>query len=736
MSLKPIVNFSSGEASPKLKGRADTVPYNTAAETLENVLVTKYGSAFRTPGTRYISQVKDSSTTQKLIPFIFSTGDSYILEFGNLYMRVYQSNGSLVEASKTITGATQADPVVVTATSHGYSDGDYVDISEVVGMTEVNGKRFIVANKTANTFELTDEDGNDVDGTSYTAYSSAGIAEKVYEITTPFTTSDLQNLKYTQQADVMYIASSDKPLQKLSRLTASTFSIAEITYDEVVYPPFLPINTTATTITPSATTGSGITLTASSSIFTSDHVGSYFKLTTSGTTGYVEITGYSSGTSVTADVVVDLGGTSATDDWYEGAWSDRQGHPIDCKFHQNRLAILGTTNSPLTIWESVIEEYENFNNQVGASLAETDAYSFTLVSAQVDRILWGYPTNILNIGTAGGPFTVSASSATDIDQAVQQNENGASDVDAVRIGPFVYYIERSGEIMGQFAYNFDFDTFITEDITYLSDHILDSGVKTMSVQRYPDSVIWCVLNDGTIATLTREIDQKVKGWTRQTISGTGAAVEALATIPNGSSDQVWVIVKRTIDGNTRRYVEYFETTEPTLQEDEFYVHSGITYDGASATVLTNLDHLEGESVAILADGAVLPNETVTSGSITIDKAATKVQVGLPYTSTIKTMDIELASEIGTAQARIKAISKVFVRFLNTLGAKLGDGTTQDVIPFRTSAMNMDEPPSLFTGDKEVLFPSGYSYNKSVTIEQEQPLPMHVLGIYVKMQVSQ
>lgn len=737
MALKPIINFSSGEASPKLKGRADTVPYNTAAETLENVLVTRYGSAFRTPGTRYVSQVKGSSLVKRLIPFIFSTSQSYILEFGNLYTRFFQGDGSVVETAKVITGITQANPAVVTSNSHGYSNGDYVDISEVVGMTQVNGRRFIAANVATNTFELTDEDGVNVNSTGYTAYGSAGIAERVYQIVTPFTTAVLTKLKYTQQADVMYIASSDKPLQKLSRLGTTSWTIADIVYDTVVWPPFLDINVTATTITPSATTGAGITLTASTAIFLAGHVGSYWKIKHGSTTGYVKIVGFSSTTSVTADVIVTLGGTSGTALWNEGAWSDVQGYPVDVKFSGNRLVVLGTSRKPLTVWESALEEYDNFNIQAGASLADSDAFSFTLSSAQIDKILWGYPTNVLNVGTAGGPFTVDVSSATDINQAKQQNENGAADIDPVRIGPFLYYVERSGEIMGQLAFNFDFESYMTENITYLNDHILSGGVKEMALQKYPDAILWCVLNNGTLATLTREIKQEIKGWTRQTFTGLNVAVENVAVIPNGDHDRVWFIVKRTINGVTRRYVEYLEDIKFDTQADEFYVQSGLTYSGSPTSVLTNLGHLEGQTVQLLVDGSVHPSKTVVSGQVTLDyELVSKAQVGLGYTSTIKTMDIELASEIGSAQTRVKSISKVFIRFYKSLGCKVGDESRQDIVPFRSSSMSMDEPPMLFTGDKEVPFPSDANKNKHIVIIQDQPLPLHVLGIFARMTVSQ
>ena len=312
----------------------------------------------------------------------------------------------------------------------------------------------------------------------------------------------------------------------------------------------------------------------------------------------------------------------------------------------------------------------------------------------------------------------------------------ASDVVPVRIGPNLYYVERSGEVMGEYSLSPDYiDVYQTNNMTYLSDHILDSGVKEMALQRYPDQVIWCVRNDGVLATLTREVQNKVQSWTRQVFTGTDVAVENVAVIPNGSTDQVWVVVKRTINSVTRRYVEYFDAGDFATKADSFYVQSGLTYSGASTTALTGLDHLEGEEVSILGDGAVHPNQTVTNGALTLTIAVTKAHVGLPYTSTIRTMDVEMANEQGTAQSRVKTLNRVFVRLYSSLGMLVGTEDSQDVVPFRDSSMDMDDSPNLFTGDKEVPLPSGHARNKHVVIKQEQPLPLHVLGIYVRMKVS-
>lgn len=289
---RPIVNMAGGEASPSLYGRTDTVPYFACAKTLENVLVTHYGSAFKTPGTKFVQRTKASGEV-KLIPFIFSTSDSYILEFGNLYMRVFRNGGSVVKTAVNISGITKANPAVVTLSGTAPANGAAVDIEGVVGMTQVNNKRFLVKNRTSTTFELTDEDGNNINSTNYSTYTSGGTIEEVYELVTPYATADLGKLRFTQKADIMYIDCAGYEPKKLSRFSSTNWTLTAYAYDQYVWPPFLDENTTATTLTPSATTGS-VTVTASSATFSASHVGAYFRIKT----GYVKITAFSSSTSV------------------------------------------------------------------------------------------------------------------------------------------------------------------------------------------------------------------------------------------------------------------------------------------------------------------------------------------------------------------------------------------------------------------------------------------------------
>ncbi len=230
-----LTNFTGGEFSPRLDGRNDLSKYTSASKTLENFVIYPHGSASRRSGTQFVAEVKDSSAKTRLIPFEFSTTQTYMLEFGNQYIRFYKDNGAILESDVTISGATQADPVVITATAHGYSNDDEIEISGVVGMTELNGKRYRVANKTTNTFEITDIDGNDIDGSGFTAYTSGGTANRVYEITTPYGTNDLFDIKFAQSADVMYLCHPDHEVEKLSRTGHTSWTLADVEFTDGPY---------------------------------------------------------------------------------------------------------------------------------------------------------------------------------------------------------------------------------------------------------------------------------------------------------------------------------------------------------------------------------------------------------------------------------------------------------------------------------------------------------------------
>jgi hypothetical protein len=222
-------SFSKGELAPSLYGRVDTQAYQVGVRTARNMIVHAYGGLSNRSGLEFLAPVKDHDYAPSFIEFQFKTTDTYLLEFGDQYMRVYRNDVLLTEAPKTITGATAADPVVITSAAHGLSNGDQVYIEGVVGMTQLNGRWFTVANQATNTFELTDQvDGADIDGSAYTAYSSGGTAAKVYELATPYDIADVPIIKYVQSADVMTLTHNLYPAYELSRLGHTSWTLTEL----------------------------------------------------------------------------------------------------------------------------------------------------------------------------------------------------------------------------------------------------------------------------------------------------------------------------------------------------------------------------------------------------------------------------------------------------------------------------------------------------------------------------
>lgn len=785
-------SFNAGELSPRLDGRIDLDKYRNGCSTLENFLPMIHGGVVKRSGTRFVKEVKDSSDSTVLIPFEFSTTQAYVLEFGDLYMRVYRNGSVVLEAAQTITSISQANPAVVAVTAHGYSNGDQVYITGVGGMTEVNGKFFTVANVTAGTFEL-----SGIDSTGYGAYVSGGTASKVFELTTTYATADVKQLQFAQSADVLYIAHENYPPRKISRTGHTSWTITTIDFD---WQPFLDENISTTTIYASAATGAGITLTASAATFTSDMVNGYVKLreipaskhdpwetatvyaasatvthegnvykTTAGGTsgtrppihdtgtesdggvtdwafqhpasGYVKIVGFTSSTSVTADVVKQLPGSvvgagGATERWSLGAWSDEHGYPKTVAFYEDRLLWAGSTNNPQTIWGSKSGDYENHEQ----GTADDDAYNYTINSDQVNAIEWMSPGKVLMIGTAGGEFAMSGSTVaeaitpTNVRVAIQTTY-GSKAIRAKRVGNAVLFVQRAGKKVRELVYDFDSDAYQAPDMTLLSEHITKDGITDMAYQQEPNQLLWAARTDGELICMTYERSESVVGWHRHPIAGTSTVVESLAVIPHpdGDQDQLWMVVKRTINGATKRYVEYLEKEWKStgVTGDEFFIDSGLTYSGASTTTITNLDHLEGETVSILAGGATHADKTVTSGSVTLDRAVTKAQIGLGYNATLKTMRIEAGAADGTSQGKTKRLNNIVIRMYQTGGGLwYGPNTTDmDEVQFRDPSMAMDTPIPLYNGDKgPYVWPGQYEKDGYITIQHRLPLPCSIIAL--------
>jgi hypothetical protein len=660
-----LTNFTGGELSPRLDGRNDLAKYNSGCKTLENMIVYPHGAAARRSGTSFVAEVKDSTKKTRLIPFEFSTTQTYMLEFGDQYIRFYKDNGQIL---------------------------------------------------------------------------SGGSA---YEIASPYLEAELFEIKYAQSADVMYICHPNHAVRKLSRTGHTAWTLTEVDFTNG---PYLDSNISTTTFTTSAhTVGVGITLTASAITGINSDTG--FQTTDVGRLvqfrdGYGKITARTSTTVVTIEILKDMGSSSSSTDWSLGAFSDTTGHPSCVTFFEQRLVFAATLSQPQTLFFSKSGDYENMDENRGGTIADDDAIIYTIASNQVNAIRFMTATRTLIVGTAGGEFTVSGGT---VDTAItptnilikKQSNHGSANLDAIAAGNATLFLQRAKRKVRELAYNFDVDGYIAPDMTILAEHITEGGITQMAYQQEPNQIVWMVRADGQLIGFTYQREQQVIAWHRQVFGGSfdsGSAIcESVAVIPTDNSEyQVWVIIKRTIDSSTVRYIEYlnnfdFDETDNTSFN---FLDSQLSYSGSATTTISGLDHLEGETVSVLANGATHPNKTVSSGEITLDRSSTNVKVGLGYTSLLQTMRLDAGSQNGTSQAKTKRIFDITLRLYETVGVEVGpDLNNMERIPFRSSANPMDQAIPVYTGDKEVEFRGNYETDGFIYVRQNQPLPLTVLSLY-------
>jgi len=531
-------------------------------------------------------------------------------------------------------------------------------------------------------------------------------------------------------------------VRKLSRTGHTAWTLTEVDFQNG---PFQDHNTTSTTMTASHTAvGSSGNLTLSSTTGVNNNQG--WLTTDVGRLvhlkdGHYKITAYTSPTVVVATSVVAPSSASATDDWALGAFSDTTGHPSCVTFFEQRLVFAGTSDQPQSLFFSVSGDYENMDDNYHGATTDSSAMIYTIASNQVNAIQSIKATRTLIVMTTGGEFTVTSGGTsapvTPTNLNIRKQSNyGSAGIDGISIGNSTLFVQRAKRKIRELAYNFDTDGYIAPDLTILSEDISLSGIIQIDYQQEPFSIVWCVRSDGKLIGMTYNRLQDVVAWHQHEFGGVNAKCKSIAVIDvDTEEDQVWVIVERTINGATKKYVEYLTPYNFNSDLEEIhFVDSGLTYSGASTTTLSGLDHLEGETVKIILNGATHPDKIVTSGSVSLDYATTDAVIGLGYNSILQTMRIDEGTGV-TDQTKTKRIYDVTVRFYETVGAKVGPSEVSlDIIPFRDSSAAMTAPVPLFTGDKSTEFPSDYGTDGFVVVKQDQPLPMTILAIYARLEL--
>ena len=809
--------FSAGELSERLVARLDFSKYPAGLATCENLIPLAEGGVMRRPGTRYAAEIKSSAVKGRIKKFKFSVTQAYVIEMGDSALRFYRNQAQITVANTDAAVTNGTFPTNITdwdnrSTGGGSiaHDATNLDLNLVPGGTAVTDIGWAEQDiTTTNTnqehvikFRVVGDPGDKIEfqvGTAASGAQTLAAVEKEVgyhcvaftpttspfyvqfrnigsnanktisiddvsiidnaplEIVSPWPEAELYDVEGPQTADVLYLFHDATPTYKLQRYGHTTWSLVEVAWQDG---PYLDLNITTTTLTPSATTGVAITVTASSIVginsntgFQTNDVGRLVRIDNPAagiTWGWGIIVARTSTTVVTVHVKKAFAATTADTRWRLGAWSNATGFPTCATFFEQRLYAANTTEQPQTFWASQVDDFENQKPDNDADTVEADdAFDRTLSADSVDAIYWlSAGENRLMIGTSGGEWVPKATgdALTAIDINVRrQTQHGSAKIQPVRAGSVVLFIQRAERKIREFGFSFQNDSYAAPDMTRLANHVMRGGVVEMDFAEEPESVIWIVRNDGQLLSMTYQRDEDVVGWGRHILGGVfgsgNAVVESVTVIPgtNGSGqvqdssdrDEIWMIVKRTINGATKRYVEFFEQSFETgdAQEDAYYVDSMVTYDGASTTTLSGFDHLEGQTVKILANGAIHPSKTVASGQITLDSAKTVVQAGLAYTHTLKVLKIKSGNPAGTTIGKKKRIYGVTFVLLNSHTLKYGpDADNLSERDFRVVSDAMDAAAPLFTGEKFVEFPGGWTEDARIVVQSSDPVPFALLAI--------
>ncbi len=503
-----------------------------------------------------------------------------------------------------------------------------------------------------------------------------------------------------------------------------------------------------TTCTPSVVgpRNAEVTLTLAANGWHSGDVGRYVRINH----GVVVIIAIVSNTVATGQVLSVLVNTTASPGgaWTleDSEWTAARGYPRAVGFHEQRLILGGTTLRPTAFWGSVTGSYES----IALGPDDDDAYNFLVATNEVNTINWLLPTRALLLGPASGEFAAQGSSGAasaaitpnSIDLKPSTFWGSSATIQPLRIGNAGLFISRTGTELREMVFSLQRDSYVADDMLLLSEHLTKGAALTVTdiaYARHPNSLIWCIRSDGALLGLTYQREHDVIGWSRQitgpdmqTITPVKGKFESVVTTPhwNGDRDVSFFTINRTINGVQKRYVEYMDDLSGYY--GALCTDAALVYNGGPVTSLSGLTHLIGETVQVQGDGAVYPSAVVDStGSVALaGLAASVVEIGLQFNSTLQTMTVEVPQQ-GTSQGLQKHWARIIVRCFKTIGMYVNG----DPIPFRSAQNLTSQAVPLFTGDVK-REGTGRDSDGLLTIEQRQPLPQTIVAIFGTLEVGE
>ena len=675
-------SFNFGIITNKIRARDDLKQYPSAVADAFNFFASKYGPIVKRTGTLYKWNTGNVGKKVMLLPFVFSINQSLILEFLDKKIRFYTFNG--------------------------------VDFGPIADPTD---------------------------------------ATKQYEILTPFTEDQLEHISYVQSLDVIYLAipgGTTRP-KELRRYANNNWALVDYEFEDG---PYLDQNYDQTKTVKVSTTSVGTaTLTVDGFTLTQSDVGRHVRVnhpeedTLEDRWGWGVITAVSGSTTATINMKQKAWETTATSEFRLGAWCTGQGWPTLCTIHEQRLCWAGTTNYPW-IWMSNSFNYHNFSpSDYSGNVTDSNAIYYNMSTDKVAPVKWMASLGSLIIGTEMYEmrmYSAGAGLAPGDCSVRKESTYGVHDSLPVITDDTLIFIQRLQRTLRSVTYDYTRDAYVGPELSVLSESLTIEGMKKIVYQREPNAIIWVLLEDGNLLAVTYDKEQDVTAWTRVTLAGNNAKVIDLASVPSSTyrQDMLILLVERRIKGATRRYMEILskEFLDNLDLKEIPYLDSAMRYQGASTTQIVGLDHLEGETVRVMDEGALKEDVVVRNGTIELEYPIKDGWIGLPYEAYFETLERDFGDkQISTKMSKVR-IHRLVLYLLRTLGLSVTQqsrGMTTQLITFDPLS-NMDTTPTLVSGQEEHdIMTAWTNYDLSYTLKfvSEPGLPCTVAGIFTGIEMN-
>ncbi len=728
-TLQHTPSFSGGEQTPLLSARVDLARFQTSLKTIMNCIVLPWGGLSRRPGSRHIDAAPGAG---RLIPFVFSATDSLILEVTDLLFRFYKNDGIVLDGT----------PVEVV---HPWSLAElaevwYAQVGDLVYFTRAGHETKKLSRTSDIDWTLIDvdwEDGpferqNIDEAKKITASAASGSGITLTASGFTFDDDHLGSIWHFREGDFSLIQKWEGEvmysINKQVRVGGRVYEVIIVGDDTD------PANPNGGANAPDHTSGDEK---AGEGRVTWRFIHDEF--------GIAKITAVAGGgATATADVIHRLPDSVATGGigtwrWSEGSWSTLRGFPEVIAFSEQRLLAAKTKTAPTQIWASVSADFENHGS--GPNADDAIPYVLANLDNQASAILWIADGRRLQIGTGSMEFVNLSNSLADVPDFKGLTAEGAAAHRPVRVqGPVVFLTADRKRLM-DFVFDIRQDQNIPDEISLLAEHLLKPGVVELCYQKRPWKTIWAVLTDGMLIGCTFIRNQEFVAFHQHQLGGGGKVISAaVKPTSDGTSDELWMLVERVIDSVTVYHVERLEQPDDpvvlTSFDDVWHLDAALKYDGAAKTIFSGLDHLEGETVQVLADGVARGDHTVSGGEITLAKPASKVLVGLNEPAFVVSLPPEFEFQEGVTTGKRKRARKIEVHLLASTGITVGrenDPNPQLLAPM--GGKIMDAAPLPKSGSLQATLSTGFKKGQSIDVRQPGPHPLTVLEFTIEWEVA-